>query len=195
MIKQPNLDCKFIYGFLTLLWHHLPLGVGWGQNVGLRDICHILTLLPPGASVFHKHMSSLCIWKKSLPVWLYLNFLNCISVLVEISFVFQTYGECHWALVDSIVLGAHVTKFCGWFDFVYKLIKIVNFYHTSYGKGSLKHESGPGHGLLFYYSLEPRHQGCGSPIVITVSVRLSVCLSVCPSTLCCKAITQKSLNL
>ena len=41
----------------------MPLGVGRGQNVGLRDLeirdfCHILTLLPPGASVFHKHMSS-----------------------------------------------------------------------------------------------------------------------------------------
>ena len=35
-----------------------PWGVGQGQNIGLRDFCHILTLLPPGASVFHKHMSS-----------------------------------------------------------------------------------------------------------------------------------------
>ena len=25
--------------------------------MGLRDFCHSLTLLPPGASVFHKHMS------------------------------------------------------------------------------------------------------------------------------------------
>ena len=33
-------------------------GVGWGQNVGLTDFSHILTLLPPGAYVFHKHMSS-----------------------------------------------------------------------------------------------------------------------------------------
>ena len=40
----------------------MPLGVGRGQNVGLRDFCHSLTLLPPGASVFHKHMSSLCIY-------------------------------------------------------------------------------------------------------------------------------------
>ena len=37
----------------------MPLGVGQGQNVGLRDFCHIMTLLPPEASVFHKHMSSL----------------------------------------------------------------------------------------------------------------------------------------
>ena len=41
----------------TSLTSHAP--GGWaGQNVGLRDFCHILTLLPPGASVFHKHMSS-----------------------------------------------------------------------------------------------------------------------------------------
>ena len=32
--------------------------MGRGQNVGLRDFCHSLTMLPPGASVFHKHMSS-----------------------------------------------------------------------------------------------------------------------------------------
>ena len=31
---------------------------GQGQNEGLRDFCHIWTLLMPGASVFHKHMSS-----------------------------------------------------------------------------------------------------------------------------------------
>ena len=36
----------------------MPLGVGWGQNVGLTDFYHILTLLPPWASLFHKHMSS-----------------------------------------------------------------------------------------------------------------------------------------
>ena len=42
-----------------------PWGVGQGQNVGLRDFCHNWTLLPPGASMFHKHMSSFllcCIW-------------------------------------------------------------------------------------------------------------------------------------
>ena len=41
--------------------------VGWGQNVGLRDFCHILILLPPGASVFHKHMCSFyLVFKRSL---------------------------------------------------------------------------------------------------------------------------------
>ena len=35
----------------------MPLGLGQGQNVGLRDFSHSLTLLPLGASVFHKHMS------------------------------------------------------------------------------------------------------------------------------------------
>ena len=35
----------------------MPLGVGRGQNVGLREFCLILTLLP-GASMFLKHMSS-----------------------------------------------------------------------------------------------------------------------------------------
>ena len=36
----------------------MPLGVGWGQNLELGDFCNILTLVPPGASVLHKHMSS-----------------------------------------------------------------------------------------------------------------------------------------
>ena len=53
------MDCKFIFWLLTLYWHSMPLGVGRGQNVGLTDFCHILTLLPPGASVSLKHMSSL----------------------------------------------------------------------------------------------------------------------------------------
>ena len=35
-----------------------PGGWGRGQNEGLRDFCHILTLLPPGASVLCNHMSS-----------------------------------------------------------------------------------------------------------------------------------------
>ena len=36
----------------------MPLWVGQGQNLGLRDVCHILTLLPVEAFVFLKHMSS-----------------------------------------------------------------------------------------------------------------------------------------
>ena len=42
---------------------HAP-GVGRGNNVGLRDFCHILTLLSAGASMFHKHMSS-SVYRKS----------------------------------------------------------------------------------------------------------------------------------
>ena len=38
----------------------MPLGLGQGQNVGLTDFCHILTLLVPGASLFHKHKSCSC---------------------------------------------------------------------------------------------------------------------------------------
>ena len=30
----------------------MPMGVGQGQNVGLRDFCHILTLLPRGHPCF-----------------------------------------------------------------------------------------------------------------------------------------------
>ena len=52
MIELPNLDCKFIYGLLTLHWHPMLLGLGWGQNVGFWDFCYILTLLPPGHLCF-----------------------------------------------------------------------------------------------------------------------------------------------
>ena len=37
VIQYPNLDFKFIYGFLTLHWHLMSLGIGWGQNIGLRN--------------------------------------------------------------------------------------------------------------------------------------------------------------
>ena len=43
----------------------MPLGVGRDQNVELIDFCHILTLLPPIASMFHKQIVNLliCIFK------------------------------------------------------------------------------------------------------------------------------------
>ena len=41
-----------------------PWGWGGGQNVGLRHFCHSLTLLPPGASVFHKHMSCFVLFSR-----------------------------------------------------------------------------------------------------------------------------------
>ena len=46
-----------------------PWGVGQGQNVGLRDFCHNWTLLPPGASVFHKHMSSSLLKTQFVAKW------------------------------------------------------------------------------------------------------------------------------
>ena len=63
---------------------HAPR-VGRGQNKGLRDFCHISTLLPPGASVFHKHMSS------------YLLYLMLISSnLIGHNF------ECHTAMSQAV---------------------------------------------------------------------------------------------
>ena len=59
----------------------MPVGVGRGQTVGL-DFCHILTLLPPGASVFHKHMSS------SLKSFVCRNYLLCIKCTYYMHFVF-----------------------------------------------------------------------------------------------------------
>ena len=56
-------------------WHHLFLGVGQNQNVGLRDFCNFSTLLPPGASVFHKHVSSL---KKNCKILYIMSLINTI---------------------------------------------------------------------------------------------------------------------
>ena len=71
----------------------MPLGVGRGQNVWLRDFCHILTLLPPGASVFHQHMSSLRYYMSNFPsqfqyylielVWTLGNILNEYLLLLK----------------------------------------------------------------------------------------------------------------
>ena len=47
----------------------MPLGIGWGQNVGLGNFCHILILLPLGESVFHKHLSSFVQDQKLLNNW------------------------------------------------------------------------------------------------------------------------------
>ena len=49
----------------------MPLGMGRGQNVGLRNLCRISTLLPPGESVFHKHMSSFSLYKHDVHKMLY----------------------------------------------------------------------------------------------------------------------------
>ena len=37
----------------------MPMGMGRGQNVGLSYFCLYWSLLSPGTSVFHKHVSSL----------------------------------------------------------------------------------------------------------------------------------------
>ena len=58
VIQKPNLYCTLILGFLTLHRHHMYLGVGWCSNFWTLRLCQILTLLSPGASVFHKHMSN-----------------------------------------------------------------------------------------------------------------------------------------
>ena len=69
--KVPYL--KFVWSYSNQTWtvslsngcshfNDITCPLGWGgvgSNVGLIDFCHSLTLLPPGASVFHKHMSSL----------------------------------------------------------------------------------------------------------------------------------------
>ena len=53
----------------------IPCPWGWGGvKIWDLEICHILTLLPPGASVFHKHMSS-------LSCYIYLLISNVIVIM------------------------------------------------------------------------------------------------------------------
>ena len=65
---------------LTPHWHHMPLGVGQGQNLGPRDFAIFLTLLPPGAFVFHNHMSN---WMMQKPLTLYRTSHVCIVPVKE----------------------------------------------------------------------------------------------------------------
>ena len=101
MIKKPNLDCKFIYGFLTLHWHPMPLGVGRGQNVRLRDFCHIWTLLPLGASVFHKHMSNF--------IWIFV--CNFIDAIIPWRVTYQTSSP---GLRDYTLVRTSGTSWAAW---------------------------------------------------------------------------------
>ena len=77
-----------------------PWGVGRGQNVGLRNFCHSLTLLPPGASVFHKHMSSLSMFlfwhllRKALLRHRSSQFSGCLS----------SYTLCYWTCRPPVFL-------------------------------------------------------------------------------------------
>ena len=69
----------------------MPLGLGRGQNVGLRNFCHILTLLPPGASVFHKHMSRFktCIDNQYALNWTPNAYRNMLMSIFTPSLYFQ----------------------------------------------------------------------------------------------------------
>ena len=53
---QSKVQCKFIDGLLTRQWHHMPIGVWDGLKYMYRAwiFCKSLTLLPPGAFVFHE---------------------------------------------------------------------------------------------------------------------------------------------
>ena len=61
----------------------MALGVGRGQNVGIIDFCHILTLLPPWSSMFHKHMSSCCM----VSFFFYRHFLIYFNAGLHAAFV------------------------------------------------------------------------------------------------------------
>ena len=71
--------------------HHMPLGVGRGQNIGLRYFCHksIATLLPPGNFTCYfpiqsRHVNAMK-HKTSILVIVY---LFCSFVLFVLNFYF-----------------------------------------------------------------------------------------------------------
>ena len=94
-----------------------PWGMGRGQNVGLRDFCHNWTLLPPGASVFHKHMSSLSIFStgifiiNKMPTRFWVAKLFCFSI-------YESLNRCHACVLEHsidlmlVIWTARSQKYC-----------------------------------------------------------------------------------
>ena len=83
----------------------MPLGMGQGQNVGLTDFCHILTLLPPNTCLVYVNF---CHFMRSIKVGdlmphdihVYKSAMLCICISHKMTKVyFQT-------------VGATVTVFC-----------------------------------------------------------------------------------
>ena len=72
---------KFVGHTVTQLVMEVQFGVGW-VKIGDLKFCHILTLLTPGPSVFHKHMSS----------W-FLPFETSIMVMF---FVYMSVSYMNW---------------------------------------------------------------------------------------------------
>ena len=77
---------------------HAP-GVVRGQDLGLRVFCHILTLLPPGASVFHKHMSS------------YISYCLAFSKLEKTGWIFEL--RLKFSIFDGILKVTFTCRQCG----------------------------------------------------------------------------------
>ena len=89
----------------------MPLGMRRGQNVGLRGFCHIL----PGASVFHKHMSSFFLWSDIK--WLIIKDLKWIlfhTVFMKpvvCLFILKSFGKfrkwivCLWIIPELLKRG------------------------------------------------------------------------------------------
>ena len=97
-------------------------GVEWGQNVGLGDFCHIiiLTLLPPGASVFHKHMSCCTLkLKENLYLELEVQIILSSTILWLCSFYSGNTSKFH---VNKLLVTLNSKKYT-----FYRVIYILYF--------------------------------------------------------------------
>ena len=91
----------------------MPPGVGQGQNVGLRDFCHILTLLPPWTSVFHKHMSSfdnvLMMYVEPYKITRIKHFLKCFCNICRN--IFKMFFKRFYVIWVSLRSASNFTRF------------------------------------------------------------------------------------
>ena len=78
---------------------------GWDRSkIELRDFCHISTLLPPGASVFHKHMSCLSIENVYFSIfWMYIILRLLYTGKIIAPFYFHPFRPLVWEFKTGLI--------------------------------------------------------------------------------------------
>ena len=80
----------------TMYWHHMPLGVGQGQNVGLKDFCHIWLCCRQGHPCFKNTCLVLFFWDEysfSKSYLIDIRTMHLCLLLNHWSFIRMKYGR------------------------------------------------------------------------------------------------------
>ena len=95
--------------FLKLHWHHIPLGMGWGQNVGHRDFARFLFCFTGGIRDFIK---TFCCIYSLICLFLYIS-LNQSALSLSLCVVQskQILMKIHWKQVPKVFYYAYKTRF------------------------------------------------------------------------------------